>query len=130
MPIYSLENLIPRRDWALVVCDERPKTVGGLFLPEQELGVEKVTERSGVVLRLGPGDKAATIDLKEGYHVVFRNFLKHAHPVPNEKNLEAFLMDVDDILAVTEGPVSVGAFSRPATSAVELVDEDGNVRMK
>jgi co-chaperonin GroES (HSP10) len=127
---YVLESIIPKRDWALVVCDPRPETVGGLFLPQEELGVEKVMERSGKVLRLGPGDKWEKLDLKEGDRIIFRGFIKHASPIESEDGREAFLMDLDDIIAVADEDVTVGAFSRPAMSAVELVDAEGKVVMK
>lgn len=124
------ERIRPKRDWALVQADPR-KTVlaSGLHVPI-ELGVEKVMERSGRLLRLGPGEKAFKMDLAEGDRIVFRTFLKYANPVDTGDDREVFLMDVDDIMAVTDGTIEVGALSRPAMSSVESVGEDGSIKMR
>lgn len=129
--IYDPEHIRPKRDWALVLTDRRKvKLESGIFLPPSEVGVEKVMERSGIVLRLGPGERAEQVGIAEGDKIVFRGFLKHANPVDVGDDREVFLMDVNDILAVTDGTVEVGAFSRPAMTAVESVDDEGNVKMK
>jgi len=126
----------PRRDWALVLADVRKvELASGIILPV-ETGAEKVTERAGSVIRLGPGDKAPAMGLKEGDRIVFRGFIKYHMPIESDEvwadgsKKEFFLMDIADIMAVTEG-VEVGVFSnRPSQSAVESVDAEGNVKMR
>lgn len=129
--IYDPERIRPRRDWALVQADPRKAVLtSGIYLPV-ETGAEKVTERSGRILRLGPGDRAEQIGVEEGAKVVFRSFLKHANPVETGDDREVFLMDLNDLMAVTDGTVEVGIFSdRPAMHAVDSVDDEGNVRMR
>lgn len=123
-------KILPKRDWCLVRCDARQTKVGLIELPVNETGVEKVTERAGTVIRVGPGEKAKVLDLKAGDRVVFRGFLKYANPVPTDDGSEHFLMSIDDVLCVTEGDINVGVFSRPSQHAVESVSEDGKVRMR
>lgn len=120
----------PRRDWCLVRCDPRQEVVGGIHLPVNEIGLEKVMERAGTVTAVGPGDKATKLGLVPGSRVVFRGFIKYAQPLETDTGLDYFLMAVDDILGITEGDVTVGAFSRPAMHAVESVDLEGNVKMR
>jgi co-chaperonin GroES (HSP10) len=131
-------NIRPRRDWALVLADAR-KTVlaSGIILPGEETGVEKVTERAGMVIRLGPSVRAGVMGLKEEDRIVFRGFIKHHMPIETDElwedgsKKEYFLMDIADVFAVTDPDVNVGVFSgRPSQSAVESVDDDGNVKMR
>lgn len=127
----------PRRDWVMVLEAPRKTLVSGIHLPASETGVEKVTEKAGQVIRLGPGDKSGRIGLKEGDRIVYRGFLKHHMPLESEERWEDgspkcyFLMDVADVMAVVSGDLDVGAFSsRPSQSAVASVDAEGNVRMR
>lgn len=105
------KTIRPKRDFISVQADPRKEiTSGGLYLPPSETGVEKVTERAGTVIRVGPG-KGEQLSLKSGDRVVYRGFLKHANPIQTDDGTEAFLMSVDDVLAVVEGDVHVGCFS-------------------
>lgn len=111
----------PRRDFVTVKADPRKEvTGGGLYLPPSETGVEKVTERAGVILRIGTGDKIAQLGVKEGDRIVYRGFLKAANPIETDDGSEVFLMSVDDILAVVDTGVEVGCFSgRPQVPEVK-----------
>ncbi len=112
MATYDPKTIRPRRDFALVKADPRKEQVGLILLPVSETGVEKVTERAGTIVKLGPGDKAKQIDLAEGDRIVYRGFLKHANPVETVEG-EYFLMSVDDVLCVLpkDGSIEVGCFS-------------------
>lgn len=120
-------KILPRREWISVLDDHRrSQTSGGIFLPGHETGIEKVTEGSGVIVRIGPGDKAKTLDLTEGSRIIYRSFLKYANRIEAEEEWSHgtlkhyFLMSIDDILAITEKGVDVGVFSgRPATGEVK-----------
>lgn len=127
----------PRRDWALVLANPRKtQLASGLFLPGEETGIEKVTELAGEIVRLGPSEHIVEkTGVKAGDKVVFRGFLKYASPVPHDERWEDgqkkeyFLIDLRDLLAVTDPDVEVGVFSgRPMQSgAVEV--KDGKARM-
>jgi co-chaperonin GroES (HSP10) len=107
----------------------------GLFIAPNETGAEKVTEGVAVIIRFGPGDKRAQLDLAEGQRVCIRSYFKYANVVPTEETWpsgrpkEYFLMALDDVLALVPSGVDVGVYSRPAMSSVESVDDEGNVRM-
>ncbi len=106
----------PRGDWALVKTDPRVKqTKGGLHLPDGLLGMEKMSEATGVVLRLG-GTVCDTLNfgLEPGMRVCFRGFLKDASAhifERHEDGCEVFMITADDILAVVDESVQVGALS-------------------
>jgi co-chaperonin GroES (HSP10) len=110
----------PRRDWVLVQCEPRKEVLdSGLVLPQMETGVEKVMERAGKVLRIGPGDRASVIGVKEGDRVLFRGFLKHAQPIESDDGSDCFLMDINDVMSVVDVGIEVGAFSgRPMVPEV------------
>lgn len=111
----------PKRDFCSVKADVRKEmTSGGLFLPASETGVEKVTERAGTILRVGPG-KGEQLGLKAGDRIVYRGFLKHANPIETDDGSECFIMSVDDVLAVLpDAGVEVGCFSgRPQVPEVK-----------
>lgn len=120
----------PRRDWCLVLMDKREETISGglLVLPVSETGSEKVTEGSGVVVRVGPGKKNEVLGLKAGDHVVYRSYLRFANALDTDelwdpletrpKKKQYFLMSADDVLGVIPENVHVGVFSSPASHAV------------
>jgi co-chaperonin GroES (HSP10) len=120
----------PKRDWCLVCCDKRQEMIGGIHLPVREVGAEIVMEKAGTVTAVGPGDKAPQLGIVPGARIIFRGFIKHAQPLETDTGLDYFLMAVDDIIGITEGDVSVGAFSRPAMHAVESVSADGSVTLR
>jgi co-chaperonin GroES (HSP10) len=113
----------PRRDWILVLADERQERLAsGIYLPGHETGIEKVTEGTGLLIAVGPGEKLAKLGLAPGQRLVYRGFLKHANKVPSEERWlttgnekEYFLMSCDDVLGVLAPGVEAGIFSgRPA----------------
>lgn len=116
-----------KRDWISVLDDQRKtKTFGGIFLPGHETGIEKVTEGTGTVVRVGNGDKNKTLGLKTGDRIVYRGFLKHANRIETEEKWDDgtskhyFLMSTDDVLAIISEGIEVGVFSgRPATGEVK-----------
>lgn len=107
----------PRKEWVSVLCDQRKVELSSGIILANETGAEKVTERAGTIVRIGNGKKAGEIGLKEGDRVVFRGYLKEANPIPHDEKWsdgtpkEYFLMDIDDVFAVMDGPVEVGIFS-------------------
>lgn len=117
-----------KRDWISVLDDQRKeKTSSGIFLPGHETGIEKVTEGTGTLIRVGNGDKNKVLGLKTGDRIVYRGFLKHANRIETEEkwadgtSKHYFLMSTDDVLAIIEGKVEVGVFSgRPATGEVKI----------
>jgi co-chaperonin GroES (HSP10) len=138
MPSYNPKSIRPRRDWALVLMEERKDFLSdvGIFIAPNETGAEKVTEGTGYVIGLGPGEKKDQIGLADGDRVCMRSYLKYANVVPTEetwpsgRNKEYFLMALDDVLASVASGVDVGVYSRPAISSVESVDHEGTVRMR
>jgi co-chaperonin GroES (HSP10) len=113
MATYDPSKIRPRRDFCLVKTPPRAEKVGSLFLPGQELGMERVTEREGTVTAIGPGEKAATIGLNVGDRIVYRGFLKVANPVPTDEKEEYFLMAIDDVLIIipSDSNIEIGCFS-------------------
>lgn len=116
----------PKDGWALVLDDQRREKSGSIYLPGKETGVEKVTEGSGVVIRLGPGKKNSRLGLEEGQHIAYRGYLKYANPIetderwPDGQAKQFFLMDSNDIVAIMQPGVEVGVFSgRPQVPAKE-----------
>lgn len=134
--LYDPRSIRPKRDWISVLLEERKTQVGLIALPGSETGVEKVAEGAGVIVRVGPG-RAEQLGLKEGDRILVRTYFKHANPIdtdekwPSGEAKRYFLMAADDVMCDQLDPnIEVGAFSRPAMSAVESVAEDGSVRMR
>lgn len=112
MKHYDPEKIRPRKDWVIVQDDSRrEKTSGGIILPTQETGLEKVTEGAGTIIRVGPGDLNRTLDLAPGLRIVYRSFLKYANDIPVESKNRFFFMSSEDIMAVIAKGVDVGVFS-------------------
>ena len=122
MSIFNPHNIQPRAGWCIVLADPRKtKLDSGIFLPTAETGAEKVTEGAGVLIKVGGGEKNQALGLEEGQRVVFRGFLKHANPIPNDDKWENgdskqyFLMSVEDLIAILPKDMEVGVFSgRPS----------------
>jgi co-chaperonin GroES (HSP10) len=113
-------KVIPRRDWVLVLMDQRKEVLdSGIVLPQEESGVEKVTEGSARILRVGPGKKNEALGLKVGDRIILRSYLKYANSLtcrlqwPDGRVKEHFLMATDDVFAVIPEGMEVGVFSRP-----------------
>ena len=136
--VQDANKLRPRRGWVLVLADQRKVVLdSGIILPGSETKAEKVTEQAGLVIRLGFQDYPEHVHVQAGDRIVYRGFMKHHVPIetgetwPSGEVKEYFLMDVKDILAVTDGKAVVGIYSsRPSQHAVESVDAEGNVKMR
>lgn len=113
MTVLDPRKIRPKRDWVIVKDDKRPEqTAGGIYLPGNETGVEKVKEGSGTIISVGLGDKNQALGLEPGQKVCFRGFLKHANRIETEdSNDHYFFMASDDILGIVPEGVSVGVFS-------------------
>lgn len=126
--MYDPRSVRPRRDWVVVLDDQRKeKLASGLLLPSSETGLEKVTEGSGTIVRIGVGNKVSQLGLEPGSRVVYRSYLKYANPIENDEKWpdggqkRYFLMSCEDLVAVTQPGVEVGVYSgRP------MVPEKGN----
>lgn len=108
----------PRDGWVVVLADPRKdRTESGIYLSPNESGVEKVTEGSGRILRIGPGERNEKLGLKEGVRVLYRGFLKYANPIETDEKWSGgqskmyFIMNSDDIMGVMPEGVEVGVFS-------------------
>lgn len=115
---FEARQLRPLRDWA-VLLEEKRKTVlsSGLVLTEKPLLIENVHECAGEVIAIGSSNKFPQLDLMPGRRVLYRGFLKYAHPLYTEEtwadgsSKKFFLIKVDDICIVLGRDVGVGAFS-------------------
>lgn len=119
-------DIVPRREWVLVLDEPRPEKVGSLYLPGEETHEEKMMEGAGTVMVLGPGLKKGVLGLEVGQRVMYRSFLKHGNPIEHGETWEDgtkksyFLMAIDDILAVIPQGLSVGVYGgRPMVKEKE-----------
>lgn len=114
-------KVTPRRDWICVLEDFREtKLSSGIILPSRETGIEIVSENSGHVISIGPGEKNKNVGITPGDKIVYRGFIKHATKLESDEKWadgspkNYFLMSVDDVMAVIPEETQVGAFSRKA----------------
>jgi len=114
---YNPQKIRPRRDWVLVLDDERKDVLASGIIIPTETGVEKVTEGTGTLIRVGPGDKTSAINIEPGSKVVYRSYLKYANPIDSEEKWPSgstkryFLMSCEDLFGVVAPGVEVGVFS-------------------
>lgn len=103
----------PRNKWVLVKSDPRVKqTRGGIFLTDAITQIERVMEGTGRILKIGDEAKEkAGIPLGAGDRIVFRGFLKDAFQEfeRDEDGLTVFLLRIEDVLAVIDDNVHMGA---------------------
>lgn len=118
MTTYDPKKIRVRKDWALVLDDDRKMILAsGIILPGHETGMEKVTEWKGTLVAVGEGYKTKVGKLAPGVTVVYRAFLKHANRVPTDEFWESgaekhyFIMSIDDIIGVVAPGVDVGVYS-------------------
>lgn len=104
--------------WIVVKGDPRTKTTkGGIELPDQMVGVERVMEGTGVVLKVGSDRKAvedyAGFQLEAGMRICFRGFLKDAFAEfdTDDDGQPIFLLRVEDVMMVIPDDIKMGAFS-------------------
>jgi co-chaperonin GroES (HSP10) len=108
----------PKTDWAIVLQDERVGVLpSGIIIP-MELTAEKLHEGSGTVIRLGLGKKSLRLGISCNDRVMYRTYLRHVVPIdsdlkwPSGAKQEYFFINLDDLTAVLELGVEVGALSR------------------
>ncbi len=104
----------PWRDWLFVKADPRvKKTAGGIHLPDQIVAVERLMEGTGRVLKVGGYvEKRIGTLIREGDRICFRGFLKDAfHEFLEEDGCRVFMMKADDIMALLDDDVQMGAFN-------------------
>lgn len=104
------KSVTPYKYWVLVKADPRvKKTSGGIILTDELTGIERVMEGTGTVLSVG----SKVDEVIPGDRVAYRGFLKDVSKgmVKPENGCEIFLIRVEDLLAVIEEGVTMGAFS-------------------
>lgn len=118
MTTYDPRKIRPKDGWVVVLADERKeKSAGGIILTDELTAVERVEEGAALLIRVGPGEKNHRLGLEAGLRVVYRGFLKYAHPIENDekwpsgKGKHYFIMNSDDILGILAPGVEVGVFS-------------------
>lgn len=115
--MWQWRSLRPLRLWLVVKADPRvKKTKGGIELPDMTIGVERVMEGTGRLLRVGDREeirKTIGYDLEPGMRICYRGFLKDVFHefVPDEDGQVVFLLNAKDVLAVVDDDVGMGAFS-------------------
>jgi len=108
----------PIRNFCLILADDREETTAGglLYLPTSETTPEKLSQGTGTIMRLGPGEKIISLGLQVGERVAYRGYLVHANPVENDDPSKKFsFISVDDLIGVISKDISVGVFSSPAS---------------
>jgi co-chaperonin GroES (HSP10) len=106
----------PLHLWLIVKGDPRvKKTKGGIYLTEAITGIERVMEGTGHLLRVGDRDEIRGkigYDLEPGMRVCYRGFLKDAvQGFDAEGDNPVFMIRAEDVMAVIEEDVQLGAFS-------------------
>jgi co-chaperonin GroES (HSP10) len=111
--------IVPKRDWIMVLNDPRKKELsGGIILPEELTGIERVTEGSGEVVSIGPGKKNAALGIQVGDRAVYRSYIKYVNAFESDEfwpdgQMKRFsLISVEDVMGICPPGVSVGVFSR------------------
>lgn len=110
----SWKNCRPIGDWIIAKADPRvKKTAGGIHLPDQIVTVERAMEGTARILKVGrDAAKKVGFPLEPGMRFCFRGFLKDAfHEFEDEDGCRIFMLKADDVLAVIDEEVQMGAFS-------------------
>lgn len=116
---FNPRSVRPRRNWVLVLDDQRKEVLSsGIALPTFEVGVEKVTQGCGEIIRVGQGEKTSALGLEPGQRIVFRSHLKYANPIETDEvwgdgktKKRYFLMACEDVIAIIPPGMEVGVFS-------------------
>lgn len=113
--MLTWQQFRPFGKWLVVKADPRvKKTKGGILLTESITGVERVMEGTGQVLKIGPDvNKTIGYGMEIGMRICYRGFLKDAFAefLREEDNCPIFLLRAEDIMAVIDDSVQMGAFS-------------------
>jgi len=120
MAELDYKKFSPRGKWVVVKEDPRPeKTGGGIVLPQKQTEVERVTEGTGRILKVG-SDREGILDatggvmLEAGQRIFFRGFLKDAfHEFSRDEDGRLiFLLRAEDIMGIIESDdIQMGTFS-------------------
>jgi co-chaperonin GroES (HSP10) len=118
---FDPRNLRPLRDWAILLEEPRKKVLAsGLILTDKLTMAENVSEYGAEVIAIGASKKFAQLDLMPGKRVLYRGFLKYAHPLDTEERWpdgdtkKFFLIKIDDIAFILGKDVQVGVYSSRA----------------
>lgn len=114
------DQIKPVGPWVFLRIEKRKEKVGSIHLPAMETNAEKVQEKAGRVIAMGPGIP----DSKGGYHVpkglevgcrvMYRGFLDAANHGKNifglefEDGEEYCLMHMKDLLMVIPDDLEIG----------------------
>jgi co-chaperonin GroES (HSP10) len=122
---FNPRSLRPIGEWAVLVEEPRKKVLSsGLILTDKLTMVENVSEMGAEVVSIGTSKKFAMLDLMPGRRVLYRGFLKYAHPLETEERWENgdtkkfFLIKIDDIAMLLGKDVDVGCFSSRAPTVL------------
>jgi co-chaperonin GroES (HSP10) len=114
------KKFTPKGKWVLVKADPRvKKTKGGIQLTDKELGVERVMEGTGRILKVGSDregilDATGGIILEAGMRIFYRGFLKDAfHEFSTEDDGQTiFILRVEDVMGIIDDEeIRMGEFS-------------------
>jgi co-chaperonin GroES (HSP10) len=114
---YKPSQIRPNRDWVLVLDDERREVLASGLILAEVTGAEKVTEGTGTLIRVGPGDMNGGLGIEPQMRVVYRSYLKYANPIDSEERWPSgsrkryFLMSCKDLMGVVAPGVEVGVYS-------------------
>lgn len=117
--MFDPSKVTPMGKWLIVKADPRvKKTKGGIELPDQQLGVERVMEGTGTILKVGKDiegilDATGGVMLEPGQRICFRGFLKDAFQEfkNDDDNCPIFLLRAEDVMMIIGDVVTMGAFS-------------------
>jgi co-chaperonin GroES (HSP10) len=115
--MFSPHQFRPHNEWAVLCAEQRRKVVGGIFLTDSLTGVERVSEGAARVIAVGTSDKFKAVELTKGARVLFRGFVKYAHPLESDERWDDgekkhyFLIKFDDICCELDEQVDIGCFS-------------------
>lgn len=122
---YDPYKIRPRWDFCIVLAEERKRvTEGGIVLPEEETGIEKVTEGVCQIIRVGAGEKTSSYNIQVGDRYVYRSFLRFANMIqtlekwPSGAEKEFFFIAADDLLIQILEGMNAGIFSGPKNPEV------------
>jgi co-chaperonin GroES (HSP10) len=114
MSLVNWRNVRPLGKWVLVKADQRvKKTASGIILTDELTRIERVTEGSGRLLRVG---QEAMKDVEPGERIMYRGFLKDAFHTAferdeDDRDRQIFMLRIEDILAVIPDDLEIGCFS-------------------
>ena len=107
------KEIHPYKRWILVKADPRvKKTPGGIFLTEQLVGIERVMEGTGSVLAIGSEVDEVSVNDRVAYRGMLKDVSRGM--ISQVDDCDVFLIRIEDILAVIDEGVTMGAFSGPA----------------